>query len=162
MNRRHLIYLAFHMSTCIVTASHVRISCFRVHTFTHAHTCMYLTHEIFSLHRRQLYLFGSQSLISPSANQGRTGPHWFCGLPVCVSCLSVRLSDRTGLSFWLSDQTVCLSVRPSGLDRTRSNCVDACVIIADVLDSVVQLFSLAFSVLLIYDGASWSWGICRW
>jgi len=28
------------------------------------------------LHRRQLYHFGSQNLIRPSAHQGRTGPDW--------------------------------------------------------------------------------------
>ena len=54
-------------------------------------------------------------------------------------CLSVRPSgpDRTGFVVCLSVCHVCPSVSQTGPD-----CFDACIIIADVLDSVVQLFSV--------------------
>ena len=53
------------------------------------------------LDRQKKQLADSTALfLRPSAHQGRTGPDWFCGLPICVSCC------------------VRPSIRPSGPDRT--------------------------------------------
>ena len=61
-----------------------------------------------------------QLFFCPSAHLGRTGPEWFCGLSVCVSCPSICLSDtRMCVCVCVCHFMCVMFVRPSAhLGRT--------------------------------------------